>query len=138
MEDSERIFTELIRSIERSRSEVMQMIRDREKAEVRRAEGPLEQLQQELDDLRRRDTELEQLLHTDDHIRFLQVTDLKKRNFRMLLISQADFCWSTEFYIILNQFVLSLFLSLKIFRNSKCAWPLENFIDFDLSIYVFL
>ncbi|KAG7455085.1 hypothetical protein MATL_G00252850 [Megalops atlanticus] len=33
VEDSERIFTELIRSIERRRSEVKQLIRDQEKAE---------------------------------------------------------------------------------------------------------
>ncbi|XP_042567322.1 tripartite motif-containing protein 16-like protein [Cyprinus carpio] len=72
VEDSERIFTELIRSIERSHSEVTQMIRDREKAEVSRAEGLLEQLQQEIDDLKRRDAELKQLSHTDDHIYFLQ------------------------------------------------------------------
>ncbi|XP_016108937.1 tripartite motif-containing protein 47 [Sinocyclocheilus grahami] len=72
LEHSERIFTELIRSIRRSHSEVTQMIRDQEKAEVSRAEGLLEPLQQEIDDLKRRDAELEQLLHTDDHIHFLQ------------------------------------------------------------------
>uniref|UniRef100_A0A8C2FC85 Uncharacterized protein n=1 Tax=Cyprinus carpio TaxID=7962 RepID=A0A8C2FC85_CYPCA len=55
VEDSERIFTELIRSIERRRSEVTQLIRDQEKAEVSRAEGQLEQLEQEIEDLRRRD-----------------------------------------------------------------------------------
>ncbi|KAL1246693.1 hypothetical protein QQF64_034377 [Cirrhinus molitorella] len=72
VKNSKKIFTELIRSIERSRSEVIRMIRDREKAEVNRAEGLLNQLQQEIDDLRRRDAELKQLLHTDDHIHFLQ------------------------------------------------------------------
>ncbi|XDV27896.1 hypothetical protein PO909_031345 [Leuciscus waleckii] len=72
VEDSERIFTELIRSIERSRSEVTQLIRDQEKTAVSRAEERLERLEQEIEDLRRRDTELEQLSHTDDHIQFLQ------------------------------------------------------------------
>ncbi|ROJ30456.1 Tripartite motif-containing protein 16 [Anabarilius grahami] len=72
VEDSERIFTELIRSIERSRSEATQRIRDQEKTAVSRAEGRLERLEQEINDLRRRDTELEQLLHTQDHIHFLQ------------------------------------------------------------------
>ena len=76
MEDSERIFTELIRSIERSRSEVTQLIRDQEKAEVSRAEGLLEQLQQEIDDLKRRYAELKQLSHTDNHIHFFQVTEI--------------------------------------------------------------
>ncbi|XP_048013199.1 tripartite motif-containing protein 16-like [Megalobrama amblycephala] len=72
VEDSERIFTELICSIERSRSEATQQIRDQEKTAVSRAEGRLEQLEQEINDLRRRDTELEQLSHTEDHIHFLQ------------------------------------------------------------------
>ncbi|XP_073685154.1 tripartite motif-containing protein 16-like protein [Garra rufa] len=72
VEDSERIFTELIHSIERSRSEVTQLIRDQEKAAVIQAEGLLERLEQEIKDLRRRDAELEQLSHTDNHIHFLQ------------------------------------------------------------------
>ncbi|XDV26125.1 hypothetical protein PO909_029909 [Leuciscus waleckii] len=72
VEDSERIFTELIRSIERSRSEATQQIRDQEKTAVSRAEGRLERLKQEINDLRRRETELEQLSHTQDHIQFLQ------------------------------------------------------------------
>ncbi|KAK2901458.1 hypothetical protein Q8A67_009573 [Cirrhinus molitorella] len=72
VEDSERIFTELIRSIEGSRSELIRLIRDQEKAAVSRAEGRLERLEQEINDLRRRDAELEQLSHTQDHIQFLQ------------------------------------------------------------------
>ncbi|XP_073678608.1 E3 ubiquitin/ISG15 ligase TRIM25-like [Garra rufa] len=72
VEDSERIFTELIRSIERSRSEVTQRIRDQEKAAVSRAEGQIKHLEQEIDDLKRRNAELEQLSHTDDDIYFLQ------------------------------------------------------------------
>ncbi|XP_050983188.1 tripartite motif-containing protein 16 [Labeo rohita] len=72
VEDSERIFTELIRSIERSRSEVTQLIRDQEKAAVSRAEEQLERLEQEIEDLRRRDAELEQLSYADNHIHFLR------------------------------------------------------------------
>ncbi|XP_061112616.1 tripartite motif-containing protein 16-like isoform X2 [Conger conger] len=72
VEDSERIFTELICSIERRRSEVKELIRDQEKAEVSRAEGLLERLEQEIAELRRREAELEQLSHTEDHIHFLQ------------------------------------------------------------------
>ncbi|KAI7810276.1 tripartite motif-containing protein 16-like protein [Triplophysa rosa] len=72
VEDSERIFAELIRFIERRSSEVTQLIRDQEKAAVSRAEGLLERLEQEIVDLRRRDAELEQLSHTDNHIHFLQ------------------------------------------------------------------
>ncbi|ROL51228.1 E3 ubiquitin/ISG15 ligase TRIM25 [Anabarilius grahami] len=72
VEDSERIFTELIRSIERSCSEATQQIRDQKKTAVSRAEERLERLEQEINDLRRRDAELEQLSHTQDHIHFLQ------------------------------------------------------------------
>uniref|UniRef100_A0AAR2IKM6 Tripartite motif-containing protein 16-like n=1 Tax=Pygocentrus nattereri TaxID=42514 RepID=A0AAR2IKM6_PYGNA len=72
VEDSERIFTELIRSIEKKRSEVTELIRAQEEAELSGAEELLEQLEQEIADLKRRETELEQLSHTEDHIQFLQ------------------------------------------------------------------
>ncbi|KAK6316292.1 hypothetical protein J4Q44_G00138160 [Coregonus suidteri] len=72
VDDSESIFTELIRSMERRCSEVKELIRTQEKAEVSRAEGLLEQLEQEIAKLRRRGDELEQLSHTEDHIHFLQ------------------------------------------------------------------
>ncbi|KAJ8280045.1 hypothetical protein COCON_G00071110 [Conger conger] len=62
----------MIRSIERSCSGLKELIRDQEKAEVSRAEGLLEPLEQEIAELRRRDAELEQLSHTEDHIHFLQ------------------------------------------------------------------
>ncbi|KAL0178659.1 hypothetical protein M9458_027553, partial [Cirrhinus mrigala] len=68
----EKIFTDLIRSIERSRSEVTQMIRAQERASVGRAEERLEWLKQEIADLRRNKAELEQLSGTDDHIHLLQ------------------------------------------------------------------
>uniref|UniRef100_A0A8C2JKG9 Tripartite motif-containing protein 16-like n=1 Tax=Cyprinus carpio TaxID=7962 RepID=A0A8C2JKG9_CYPCA len=72
VKDNEKIFNELIHSFKRSRSKVTHMIRDQEKAEVSRAEGLLELLEQKIDDLRKREAELEQLPHTDDHIHFLQ------------------------------------------------------------------
>ncbi|KAK2915695.1 hypothetical protein Q8A67_000069 [Cirrhinus molitorella] len=62
VEDSERIFNELIC-----------FIRDQEKAAVSRPEKRLERLEQEINDLRKRDAELERLSHTQDHIRFLQI-----------------------------------------------------------------
>ncbi|XP_047674354.1 tripartite motif-containing protein 16-like isoform X1 [Tachysurus fulvidraco] len=72
VEDNERIFTELISFMEKKRSEVTEMIRAQEKAELSRAERLLEQLEQEIDDLQRRVTEMEKLSHTHDHIHFLQ------------------------------------------------------------------
>uniref|UniRef100_A0A673Z1E3 E3 ubiquitin-protein ligase TRIM16-like n=1 Tax=Salmo trutta TaxID=8032 RepID=A0A673Z1E3_SALTR len=72
VKNSERIFTELIRSIERRRSEVNELIRAQEKAEVRRAEGLLKQLDKEMAELRRREAELEKLSNTEDNIQFHQ------------------------------------------------------------------
>ncbi|XP_070302435.1 tripartite motif-containing protein 29, partial [Salvelinus sp. IW2-2015] len=72
VEDSDQIFTELIRSIERRSSEVKELIRAQVKDQVSQAEGLLEQLKQEITELRKRSTELEQLSHTEDHIHFLQ------------------------------------------------------------------
>nr|CAP08941.1 fish virus induced TRIM protein [Oncorhynchus mykiss] len=72
VEDCDQIFTKLIRSIERRSSEVKELIRAQEKAQVSQAEGLLEQLKQEIAELRKRSTELEQLSHTEDHIHFLQ------------------------------------------------------------------
>ncbi|XP_029607502.1 tripartite motif-containing protein 16-like [Salmo trutta] len=72
VEDSEKIFTELIRSIERRSSEVKELIRAQVKTQVSQAEGLLKQLKQEIAELRKRSTELEQLSHTEDHIHFLQ------------------------------------------------------------------
>ncbi|XP_042570779.1 SAFB-like transcription modulator [Cyprinus carpio] len=89
VEDSERIFTELIHYIERSRSELKRLIRDQEKTAVIRAEERLERLEQELNDLRRRDAELEQLSHTQDHIQFLQVTQIYNNRVRVDL---SRFC----------------------------------------------
>ncbi|XP_031440124.1 tripartite motif-containing protein 16-like [Clupea harengus] len=72
VEDSERIFTEIIRSIERKRSELTELIRDQERAEVSRAEELMEKLEQEIAELKKREAELEQFSHTDNHICFLQ------------------------------------------------------------------
>ncbi|GAA6074921.1 tripartite motif-containing protein 16-like, partial [Tachysurus ichikawai] len=67
VEDNEMIFTEMISSMEKKRSEVTEMIRAQEKAELSRAERLLEQLEQEIDDLQRRVTEMEKLSHTRSH-----------------------------------------------------------------------
>ncbi|XP_056310466.1 E3 ubiquitin/ISG15 ligase TRIM25 isoform X2 [Danio aesculapii] len=72
VEDTERIFTELIRYVERSRSEVTQQIRDQEKSAVSRAEEGLERMKQEINDLRRTDKEMEQLSEIQDPVHFLQ------------------------------------------------------------------
>ncbi|XP_063051943.1 E3 ubiquitin-protein ligase TRIM47-like [Engraulis encrasicolus] len=72
VEESERMFTEMIRSIERRCSEVTKLIRAQEKVEVNRAEGLLKRLEQEIAELKRTDAEMKQLSQTQDSIHFLK------------------------------------------------------------------
>ncbi|XP_018528191.1 tripartite motif-containing protein 16 [Lates calcarifer] len=70
-EDSEKMFTELIHLMEKRRSDVKQQIRSQQKTEVSRVKELQEKLQQEITELKRKDTELKQLSHTEDHNQFL-------------------------------------------------------------------
>ncbi|MGH0146866.1 UNVERIFIED_CONTAM: hypothetical protein FKN15_012091 [Acipenser sinensis] len=72
IKESEKLFTELIRSIEKIHTEVIELIGANEKAAVNQAEGRMKKLKQEIAELRRRNAELKQLLETEDHIHFLQ------------------------------------------------------------------
>ncbi|MCJ8745187.1 hypothetical protein PDJAM_G00127600 [Pangasius djambal] len=72
LEESERIFTELVCSIERRRTEVMELIRTQERAATSQAEELLRQLEQEIAELKKRDAELSQLAQTENQISFLQ------------------------------------------------------------------
>ncbi|XP_063049947.1 tripartite motif-containing protein 16-like [Engraulis encrasicolus] len=69
---SEKIFTELLQSIERRRSEVRELIRAQQKAAVKDAEDVLEELEQELAELRRGHAELDKLSSEEDHVHVLQ------------------------------------------------------------------
>lgn len=73
VEESERIFSKLIRSIEKQSCEVKEVIRVQERAAVSQAEELLEKIQREIVELRRTDAELEKLCRTEDHGYFLQV-----------------------------------------------------------------
>ncbi|KAG8005942.1 E3 ubiquitin/ISG15 ligase TRIM25 [Nibea albiflora] len=72
VEDSEKIFTELIRLMEKRRSDVKQQVRSQQETEVSRVKELQEKLEQEITELKRKDAELEQLSHTEDNIQFLQ------------------------------------------------------------------
>ncbi|MGH0168239.1 UNVERIFIED_CONTAM: hypothetical protein FKN15_053860 [Acipenser sinensis] len=69
---SNEIFTELIQSIEKIHTEVIELFGANEKAAVNQAEGRMKKLEKEIAELRRRNTELQQLSETEDHIHFLQ------------------------------------------------------------------
>ncbi|KAK9536146.1 hypothetical protein VZT92_005955 [Zoarces viviparus] len=72
MVESQKMFEDMIRSIERMRSEVTKLIGINEKAAFNQAEALIERLEQEIDELKKKETGLKQLYSTDDHIHFLQ------------------------------------------------------------------
>ncbi|XP_039662131.1 tripartite motif-containing protein 16-like [Perca fluviatilis] len=71
VEDSEKIFTELIRLLEKRSSDVKQQVRSQQKSEVSRVKELQEELEQEITELKRKDAELKKLSHTEDHNQFL-------------------------------------------------------------------
>ncbi|XP_050982346.1 E3 ubiquitin/ISG15 ligase TRIM25-like isoform X2 [Labeo rohita] len=70
--NSDRIFSELICSIQKRQAEMREMIRAQEKKEVQNAENHIQKLEQELSNLKTGKCKLEPLLHTDDYIYFFQ------------------------------------------------------------------
>ncbi|MGH0128820.1 UNVERIFIED_CONTAM: hypothetical protein FKN15_036366 [Acipenser sinensis] len=74
IEASNKIFDELINSTERIRAELLGKIRGEQNAARRPAEGPIQQLEQEIAALEWRNNVLEQLKQSEDHIHFLQMS----------------------------------------------------------------
>ncbi|XP_053170959.1 E3 ubiquitin/ISG15 ligase TRIM25-like [Scomber japonicus] len=72
VKDSGKIFTELIRLLQKRSSDVKQQIRSQQETEVSGVKELQEKLQQEITELKRKDAELKQLSHTEDHNQFLQ------------------------------------------------------------------
>ncbi|KAM8728780.1 tripartite motif-containing protein 16-like [Acanthopagrus schlegelii] len=72
VEHSEKIFTQLIRLMEKRRSDVKQQVRSQQETEVSRVKELQEKLEQEITELKRKDAELKKLSHTEDHNQFLQ------------------------------------------------------------------
>ncbi|XP_063067863.1 tripartite motif-containing protein 16-like [Engraulis encrasicolus] len=70
---SEKVFTRLLESIERRRVEVREQIRGQQKVAVSHAERVVEELEEEVAELRRGDAELEQLPRNDNNVHFLQI-----------------------------------------------------------------
>ncbi|XP_039633757.1 E3 ubiquitin/ISG15 ligase TRIM25-like [Perca fluviatilis] len=78
VKDSEKIFTELIRLLEKRSSFVKQQVRSQQRSEVSRVKELQEKLEQEITELKRgdaelkrKDAELKKLSHTEDHTQFL-------------------------------------------------------------------
>ncbi|XP_034412018.1 tripartite motif-containing protein 16-like isoform X1 [Cyclopterus lumpus] len=66
VEDSEKIFTELIRLMAKRSSRVKQQVRSQQRTEVSRVKELQEKLEQEITELKRNDAELKLLSHTED------------------------------------------------------------------------
>nr|XP_046256197.1 tripartite motif-containing protein 16-like [Scatophagus argus] len=71
VEDSEKIFTQLIHLMEKRSSDVKQQLRSQQQTEVSRVLELQEKLEQEITELKRKDAELKKLSHTEDHTQFL-------------------------------------------------------------------
>ncbi|KAM4564398.1 tripartite motif-containing protein 16-like [Fundulus diaphanus] len=71
VKDSEKIFTDMIRLIQKRSSDVKQQIRSQQETEVSRVKELQEKLEQEITELKRKDAELKQLSDTEDHNQFL-------------------------------------------------------------------
>jgi len=72
LQESEKLFGDMLRSIERMQQEMSKLISSNKKAALLNAEGHMERLTHEISDLKRRDNELTQLSRTEDHIHFIQ------------------------------------------------------------------
>ncbi|XP_033988032.1 tripartite motif-containing protein 16-like [Trematomus bernacchii] len=72
VEDSEKMFTELIRLMEKRSSDVKQQVRSEQKTEVNRVRKLQEKLHKEISYLKKKDATLELLSHTEDHTQFIQ------------------------------------------------------------------
>ncbi|CAB1454379.1 unnamed protein product [Pleuronectes platessa] len=71
VEDSEKIFTKLIRLLEKRSSDVKQQIRSQQETEVSLVRELQQRLEQEISELKRKDQDLKQLSDTEDHNQFL-------------------------------------------------------------------
>lgn len=97
MEHSEKVFTELISSMDKRRVKITDTIRAQEKSEVSRVEELILTLEQEISDLRKKHAELGQLSLIDDDIYVIQVTELfdylQQRKFFLFFFQGCFHSW---------------------------------------------
>ncbi|XP_044042692.1 E3 ubiquitin-protein ligase TRIM41-like isoform X2 [Siniperca chuatsi] len=72
MADGVQVFTTLIQSLERAKAKFIGMIEEKQKMTEKQAKGFTEELEQEISELMRSRTEVEQLSRSKDHLHFLQ------------------------------------------------------------------
>uniref|UniRef100_A0A3Q3LDX0 FinTRIM family, member 83 n=1 Tax=Mastacembelus armatus TaxID=205130 RepID=A0A3Q3LDX0_9TELE len=72
LQECEKMFGDMMRSIERMQQEMTKLISTNKRAALSNSEGHMERLTNEIADLKRRDNEITQLSRTEDHIHFIQ------------------------------------------------------------------
>ncbi|KAK0140493.1 Tripartite motif-containing protein 16 [Merluccius polli] len=76
--DGEKVLTALISCVEKQRDDFNQTVKEKLKSTEKQAEDLIKELEQEIEDLTNRSSEVKQLTHTEDHLHFLQTfTSLK-------------------------------------------------------------
>nr|XP_033491353.1 E3 ubiquitin-protein ligase TRIM21-like [Epinephelus lanceolatus] len=70
--DGVQVFTALKESVERSQAELMDTIKEKQRKTEKQAEGFIKELEQEISELKKRSTEVEQLSRSEDHLHLLQ------------------------------------------------------------------
>ncbi|KAG8012432.1 Zinc-binding protein A33 [Nibea albiflora] len=70
--DGVQVFTALKESVERSQVKLIDTIKEKQTKTERQAEGFIKELEQEISELKKRSTEVEQLSLTEDHFQLLQ------------------------------------------------------------------
>ncbi|CAL8335290.1 unnamed protein product [Gadus morhua 'NCC'] len=66
------VFTALMRRVEKCRDDFNQTVKERLKTTEKQAEDLIKELEQEIEDLTNRSSEVKPLSHTEDHLHFLQ------------------------------------------------------------------
>ncbi|XP_038562855.1 E3 ubiquitin-protein ligase TRIM21-like [Micropterus salmoides] len=66
------VFSALKESVERSQAELIDMIKEKQRKTEKQAEGFIKELEQEISELKKRSSEVEQLSRSEDHLHLLQ------------------------------------------------------------------
>ncbi|XP_056597240.1 E3 ubiquitin-protein ligase TRIM39-like [Triplophysa dalaica] len=67
------VFSDLMSSIERCQSELLEMMEEKQKAAEKHDEDVIKDLEKEINELKKRNIELEQISHTEHHLQLIQI-----------------------------------------------------------------
>lgn len=105
------VFSELVRSIQKTQAELVLSIEEKQRQTERWAQGFINELEQEIAELKKRKTDLENVSRTD-HIHFLKVREHFVLITKLSLLSNYNFHCNCTYVIMFNVLFLHNFLSL--------------------------